>query len=95
MEVGVETEKDRHFCHGYRKLTLLVQLCVLFATRFCSMGVEDQKHLLLLRFQNTQTVPGAEEHRVPPSETNRIACLKLKAVLYSFMAGNTPPFLLI
>ena len=58
-----------------------------------SGGSEDQKHLLLLRSQNTQTFPGAEEHRVPPSETNRIACLK--AVLCSFMAGNTLPFLLI
>ena len=41
MEEGVETEKDRHFCHGYRKLMLLVQLCVLFATRFCSMGAVE------------------------------------------------------
>ena len=85
-----------NFQCGYRKLMHLMQLCVLFATGFCSMGVavvQRIKNLLLLRFQNTPTVPGAEEHRVPPSETNRIACLK--AVLCSFMAGNTLPFLLI
>lgn len=33
------TNVSTNFQCGYRKLLLLVQLCILFATGFCSMGV--------------------------------------------------------
>ena len=47
--------------------------------------MEDENHLLVLRFEkDAQSVLGAEECMVPPSKTNRLACLK--TVLCSFIA---------
>ena len=63
----------------------LCSVCNLVLQHENSSISEDENDLLLLRSQkDTQTVPGAGEHAVPPSETNRIACVK--AVLCSFIA---------
>ena len=49
MKVGViqEQENDElgtRLRYGYEKLMLLVQLCVLFPTGFCNMGVAAANH---------------------------------------------------
>ena len=66
---------------------VLCSVCNLVLQHENSSISEDENDLLLLLLRSqkdTQTVPGGGEHAVPPSETNRIACLK--AVLCSFIA---------
>ena len=62
------------FCYGYGKLMLLVQLCVFFATGFCSMGVAAIHRIKTICYcwdpRKTHKVTNCSESwKVPCSET--------------------------
>lgn len=54
------------FCCGYGKLMLQVQLCVLFLTGFCSMGVTAIQRMKFRKPPVTVEIPEKQKLPGPP-----------------------------